>query len=135
MDGRGRLKLEFHGGKCRRSCVDLSLLQMGNPWTGPPLIRSDCVSSVGRGAWSAYRIHLQITDPAAVCRWQLLRCAAEICLTPSSIPTNQPWEKIETAGGSCARSADPRLVPGNCVCLHRLVCPSVSVLSLLYSPA
>ncbi len=67
--------------------MDLSLLQMGNPWTCPPLIRSDCEYSVGRVVWSAYSVHLQTTDPAAVCRWQL-RCAAEICLTLSSIPAN-----------------------------------------------
>lgn len=77
-----------------------------------------------------------LTDHRSSCRLPLaIAQVRSRDLSDAEQHSDQPWEKMETAGGSCARSADPRLVPGNCVCLHRLVCPSVSVLSLLYSPA
>ncbi|OJJ58447.1 hypothetical protein ASPSYDRAFT_44795 [Aspergillus sydowii CBS 593.65] len=81
-------------------------------------------------------IQCTLTDHRSSCRLPL---ATQVCsrdLSDAEQHSGQPWENMETAGGSCARSADPRLDPGNCVCrqstVHTVSCPSVASPLLLH---
>lgn len=72
--------------------MDLSLLQMGNPWTGPPLIRSEY--AVGRG----YGVHT-LTDHRSSCRLPLaIPQVSSRDLSDAGQHSDQPWENMESAG-------------------------------------